>query len=115
MESSKEDFYLKYLSYNNVLFDLGDSQRKIFAFLLYLNDKYHSISDEERAYLLFNTKTKRQLQDKLNISKASLENHFSKLRKKGYIKGRNIAPQYEIRYNTHKDLLIQFRTEEDEG
>ena len=113
IESNREYFYLKYLLYNKALFNLGDSQMKIFAYLLYLNDKYYDIDRKERGYLLFNVETKKALQEKLNISRASLENHFSKLRKKGYLTGRNITPQYEIRYDTHKDLLIQFRVSKD--
>ncbi len=115
IESNKESFYLKYLLYNKALFDLGDSQMKVFAYLLYLNDKYYDLGEIERGILMFNTEVKKELQKRLNISRASLENHFSKLRKKGYIIGRNISPRHEIRYDTHKDLLIQFRISKDEG
>ncbi len=115
IECDIENFYLKYLVLVNPMLHLGDTQIKIFAYLLYLNDKYNDIEESEREFLLFNTETKKALENKLNISRASLENHFSKLRKKGFVIGRKIAPQYHIRYETHRDLLFSFRVKEDEG
>lgn len=114
IETDEENFYVKYLIVVNSMLGLGDQQLKIFAYLLYINDKYYDIPPEEREFLLFNTETKNNLLKKLNISKPSLENHFSRLRRKGFLIGRRINPKYEIRYSTHKDLGFSFRIKEEE-
>lgn len=115
IEINKEDFFVKYLIVVNSILNLGDQQLRIFAYLLYINDKHRNLPLEERERLLFSPNTKKQLQKKVNISKASLENYFTKLRNKGFIKGRIINPVYDISYEEHKDLLFSFRLKEDEG
>ena len=86
----------------------------IFAYFLYLNDKHKDLPREERSLLVFNPKTKHELQKKLGISKQSLENYMTKLRKKGFITDKSINPTFEIFYDTHKDLGFLFRIKEDE-
>lgn len=116
IETSIEDFFVKYLLVLNEMFKLSRGVLEVFAQLLYYNDKYKQADKEDRDAMVFSTATKKRISKKLNISSASFDNHMLTLRKKGLLKGSSIVPAYEIFYDTHKDLGFMFiiKDKEDE-
>lgn len=97
------------------MFKLPRATLNTFAQLLYFNDKYKNADKEDRDAMVFSTATKKRICTNLNISIASLDNHFLLLRKKGLVNKSSIVPAYEIFYDTHKDLGFVFRIKESEN
>ncbi len=114
IKTDKQEFFIKYLLLFNELFKLRTNALYVFARLLYWNDKYEYMEAEERQLVVFNTITRSKILQSLDMSRASLDNQFTYLRKKGFlINGNTINPKYEIYYSTHKDTNILFVLEED--
>jgi len=114
IETSKEEFYNKYLLVVNSILNLNPQAIKVFGQLLYWNDKYEAIPRPERMRLVFGADTRKEIMKSLDITKASLECQLSGLRKAGFILKNTINPVYEIKYSTHRDLGFLFRIKEEE-
>ena len=114
IETSKEDFFVKYLLILNEIFKLSPKPLLVFAQLLYYNDKYKEYSKEERNTMIFSTPIKKKIYGHLKMSNNSMDNYLMVLRKKGLLNGTAIVPAYEIFYDTHKDLGFIFRLKENE-
>ena len=114
IETSKEDFFSKYLLVVNSILKLNPQALRVFSQLLYWNDKYKDIPTPERMRLVFGSETRKAIMARLDVTKASLECQLSNLRKLGFINNNVINPVYEIKYDTHRDLGFLFRIKEDE-
>lgn len=114
IETSREDFFNKYLLVVNSILNLNPQAIRVFAQLLYWNDKYENIPNPERSRLVFGADTRKAIMSNLGITKASLECQLSSLRKSGFIIKNTINPVYEIKYSTHQDLGFLFRIKEEE-
>jgi len=69
---------------------LTESELEILTYLLYYNDKYKSIKeDETRFELLFSTSVKKKMKEEFNVDSQKLETYLNKLRKKGIITSNN--------------------------
>lgn len=77
---------------------LTESELLILSYLLYYNDKYRSITDEEtRNELLFSTSVKKKIKEEFKVDSQKLETYLNKLRKKGVITANNtISPKFII-------------------
>ena len=77
---------------------LTESELEILTYLLYYNDKYKSITeDETRFELLFSPSVKRKMKEEFNVDSQKLETYLNKLRKKGVIASNNtINPKFII-------------------
>lgn len=115
IETSIEDFFVKYLLVLNEIFKLSRGVLEVFAQLLYFNDKYKDADKEDRDAMVFSTATRKRICKNLGMTAASLDNHLLSLRKRGLIKKSSIVHEYEIFYDTHKDLGFVFRIKEDES
>lgn len=115
IETSIEDFFKKYLLVLNEIFRLPKGALSAFAQILYYNDRYKDLPKEERYEMVFSTATKKRICKYLGISGASLDNYLLLLRRKGLLKKSSIIAQYEIYYDTHKDLGFIFRIKEEES
>lgn len=77
---------------------LTEEELKIVSYLLYYNDKYKSITDEEaRNELLFSTSVKKKIKNEFGVESQKLETYLNKLRKKDVITSSNtINPRFII-------------------
>jgi hypothetical protein len=106
---NKRDFFFKYITITNPFIGITNVEIKVFAELLFWNNEYKNLEKEERNLVLFNKITRSKILQNINISRASLDNQFTSLRKKGLLLGNTINPIYEIFYDTHNNLLIAFK------
>ena len=112
---NNKTFFTKYLLLFNEMFNLRPAALEVFSRLLYWNDKYRNVSKEDKDLLLFNKVTRSKILQDIDMSRASMDNQLTYLRKKGFLLGNSINPKYEIFYETHKDVLFSFRLKEDEN
>lgn len=87
---------------------LTESEIEIFSYILYYNDKYKSIVEDETRYeLLFSTSVKKKIKEEFNIETTKFETYLNKLRKKGIIKDNVISKPFIV--NIDDNLQITFR------
>jgi hypothetical protein len=110
---TKENFFNKYLLLLNGVFNLRPLSLNVFAEILYLNNLNIDINKEDRALIVFSAKNRAEIAKKLVISRASLDNQITYLRKREFLLGIRVNPIYEILYETHKDLMISFNLKEE--
>jgi len=114
IKSSRMEFFVKYLLVINEMLKLRNTALIAFARILYWNDKYKYLDAEERHLIVFNTITRSKILQSIDMSRASLDNQFSYLRKKKILIGNRINPIYEIYYDTHNQLMFSFELEDEE-
>jgi len=113
IKTTKAGFFIKYLLVINEMLGLRRSALDVFARILYWNDFYKDLPTEEKNIVVFNSITRKKILDSLHMSRASLDNQFTYLRKKSLILGTRVNPKYEIFYDTHKELTFSFELDED--
>lgn len=106
--NTKKEFFRKYLLIINTTIGLRPVARQVFALMLYWNDIYKDLPKDDRNMLLFNKTTRKKILEELKISRASLDNQFTYLRKKEVLLGNTLNPLYEFFYETHNQLLFLF-------
>lgn len=111
--TTRRRFFYQYLLVLSEMINIRPVARKVFAEFLYWNDKYKELPREERQMVLFNKETRSKILQSIDISRASLDNQLTYLRKKDVLLGNTINPKYEIYYDTHRELLFSFKLEED--
>jgi len=112
--TTKKDFFYKYLVVLSGIVDIRPVAMRVFAGFLYWNDYYKHIDKEERNLLIFNKETRSKILQGIDISRASLDNQLTYLRKKDLLLGNTINPKYEIFYDTHKELMFSFKLEDND-
>lgn len=98
---SKIDMYQAWiLSINWTLYknQLTTSEIGILSYLLYYNEKYKAIKEDEIRYeLLFSTSVKKKIREEFSIDSQKFETYLNKLRKKGIITANNsINPRFIV-------------------
>ena len=109
IETDERAFYEKYLIVMDSLFNIRPNARKVFAELMYFNNKYESYSDKERGSMLFVRRVKEQIMDRYNMTQATIDNQLTYLRDRGFIKGLNISSQYLFSHKTHAETMFSFK------
>ncbi len=114
IETTKKDFFYKYMLVLSGIVHVRPVAMRVFADFLYWNDKFKDIDRDKRNLLLFNKETRSKILQGIDISRASLDNQLTYLRKNSLLLGNTINPKYEIFYETHKDLMFSFKLKEEE-
>lgn len=103
IKTSKEKFFLEYLILKKPIIDsilkrlnsnnkatLSDLPMSVLAQLLYYNDKYRDMPQQERYNLIFSKKTKELICDALDMKEHHLNIYLSQLRKLKILNGKSI-------------------------
>tara|TARA_R110002012_G_scaffold59679_10_gene156338 strand:+ start:416 stop:883 length:468 start_codon:yes stop_codon:yes gene_type:complete len=91
------NFYSHYLKMLQPILQLRKREADVFAELLYHNFLRRNISNkEDRAILVFNTATRKKIQEKLGISNAVIQQALGGLRKKNAIIGINLRESFTV-------------------
>jgi len=112
--TTKEKFFLEYLmikrpvfnsiirklnngqEFRNKLPQLYDMPMKVLAQLLYFNDQYKDLPDEDRFKRVFDYDTKQKIMERLDISEDNLNAYFSQLRKIRILEGKTISKYFVV-------------------
>jgi hypothetical protein len=107
--TTKERFFLEYLILKKPAIDsmlkqitgdrkatLSDKPMKVLAQLLYFNDQYKEIPDNDRSIQLFSRDVKEMICDNLNMKEHHLNIYMSQLRHLGILEGKSIKPIFVI-------------------
>lgn len=111
---SKIDMYQAWiLSINWTLYknQLTTSEIAILSYILYYNEKYKSIKEDEVRYeLLFSTSVKRKIREEFHIEAQKFETYLNKLRKKGIITSSNsINPRFIVYIDNELSVGFNFK------
>ncbi len=86
---------------------------EILAEVMYQNYKYKDVDIKKRHFLMFSTDNRIEMQNRLEISEGSLNDYFSRLRKKGILsKSNQMLPFLNIIPNKNYELNIKFTIHE---
>ena len=107
--TTKERFFLEYLILKKPAIDsmvkkltgnrkatLSDKPMRVLAQLLYYNDQYKEVPEEERSQQLFSREVKEMICDNLNMKEHHLNIYMSQLRHLGILEGKSIKPIFVI-------------------
>jgi len=99
VKTSKQDYFLKVLRLLDKIqpfSNLRPKELELFANLLFLNDKYKDIPEQERNEIIFSKGRKEEITKIMNISMEVYYNLVMALRKNGLITENSIVPKYRI-------------------
>jgi len=112
--TNKEKFFLEYLMikkpvFNYILKRLNNGQEtpikapelnnmpmRVLAQLLYYNNEFKTLPDEQRAKAVFDYDVKQKIMEKLEISADNLDAYFSQLRKIRILDGKKINSHFVV-------------------
>jgi hypothetical protein len=114
IKTTRKGFYLQYLLVLSEMIDIRFAAMKVLASILYYNDMFRTLDDEARNSMLFSRDIRSKILQGLEITRASLDNQYTYLRKKGILLGVTLNPKYDISYDTHKELMFSFKMIEDD-
>lgn len=111
---SKIDMYQAWiLSINWTLYknQLTTSEIAILSYILYYNEKYKSIKEDDVRYeLLFSTSVKKKIREEFSIDSQKFETYLNKLRKKGIITSSNgINPRFIVYIDNSLTVSFNFK------
>lgn len=118
IKTSKERFFLEYLTLKKPVIDailskinkekvtLSDLPMKVLAQLLYYNDSFKDLPEQQRWDQLFSKETKDQICENLAIPEHHLNIYFSKLRKIKILNGKTISKLFIVYAN---DISLNFK------
>jgi hypothetical protein len=119
--TTKEKFFLEYLILKKPAIDsmlkrlTGDRKAtlsykpmRVLAQLLYFNDQYKEVSENDRAQQLFSREVKEMICGNLGMKEHHLNIYISQLRHLGILDGKKIKPIFVIMAND-RSLTFTFR------
>jgi hypothetical protein len=119
IKTTREDFFREYLTLKrpiiNVMLSklnrkrtvINDIPLTVFSELLYINDKYRHLPDDERWAFIFSKQSRKNLAKKLNMPEHHLSNYLYQLRKIKIISGNRIHKAFIV-YAEDQSLNFQF-------
>jgi predicted transcriptional regulator len=88
---------------------LRPRQREVLAEILYYTHKFNKENPVTAGRLLSDYKTKEEISEKLNISKANLYNIYKELRQTGLLIKDEINPKYRYEYMYIPEITFRFK------
>lgn len=82
---------LKLMAYAPPYSTLRNRELEVLAELMYWYNFYGAYDKDVRNIMVFDYNTRQKIMDKLNIDVNVLNNNFTSLRKKGFVKGRELV------------------------
>ena len=115
IETNRRLFFQQYLRIIKPFIKpyLSDGELGVLGELMYYNDKYKDLDPEIKKKLLLEYDTKIDIMSNLSISKNTLANALTKLRKSGHLLDRELAKNLNV--TPGKSLSINFKFDINEG
>lgn len=105
----KREFFQAYLEITKALINLTANERLVLGEIMYWNDHYRYIkNEEERKNIVLSYENRMNIADYVGVSKSSLENILSHLRKKNVLDGNILNKAYDIKFQDNQNLLFIF-------
>ena len=120
IKTTKEKFFLEYLTLKKPLIEfivssmLGkhtkvpDKLLNVLALLLYYNDQYKELTEEERWKTIFHKDKRKEYIENLNITDSQLNTYFSMLRNYKILNGKSINKLFIIHPDNKYELTFKF-------
>jgi len=120
IKTSKEKFFLEYLILKKPIIDailtringekttLSEVPMKVLAQLLYYNDMYKDLSEEDRLKKVFSKETKDQICEALDMKEHLINIHISSLRKIQVLLKKTINRPFLVYANDEHSLNFKF-------
>ena len=121
IKTSKEKFFLEYLILKKPVIDsilsklngkkttLSDIPRTVLAQLLYYNDMYKDLSEQEKWAMVFNKETKDKICDTLDMKEHHLNIYITQLRNIKILDKKKINNLFVIYSNAIHNLNFTFK------
>ena len=118
IKTTKKNFFLEYLTLKRPVINailtkinhkpvtLNDIPMRVFSELLYYNDKYSDMKDDERFRNVFSMKTKKEICERLEMENHHLDIYFSQLRNIGILKNKSISKPFIV---YARDMSLNFK------
>jgi len=130
--TNKDKFFLEYLMIKKPIFNsklkqlnngqetptkapvLNEMPMRVLAQLLYYNNEFKALPDNQRAKAIFDYDTKQKIMEKLHISEDNLNAYFSQLRKIRILDGKIINPYFIVYPQSSTfEIVIKFDINEE--
>jgi len=98
IKTSKRKFFQQYLRVIKPILKpyLSNGELSVLGELMYYNDKYKDLDPKIKKKLLIDYDTKEDIMETLEISRNTLANTLTALRKGGYLKDRELSKAYQV-------------------
>ena len=116
INTSKRKFFQQYLRVIKPILRpyLSNGELNVLGELMYYNDKYKGLDDKIRKTLLLDYDTKADIMENLDISQNTLANALTVLRKKEYLRDREIIHE-DCKIMPNKKYTINYKFNINEG
>jgi len=114
IETTKRRFFRQYLELLRgfpPLNILRSKELDLLGELLYYNDRYKTLEIEDRNKIIYDTATRNEMRDILDMTEASFNNNLSILRKRGVIRNNQIAKGLIITLDDEFNISFKFKLE----
>ena len=118
--ANEPTLYKKYVTIINTIYNLNISkqQQYILAEILYQNNKYRDIEINERNILIFSTKIRKEMMERLGIEDCTFNNNISLFRKQSgllgtILIGKNLNDKYALYLDKEINLNIKLILQND--
>ncbi len=102
------EYFKIYLTVLNPVLKLKGREIEVLASFLLLTYTNKKMDPDKLAPLLFSTKVRKTIREKIGMSEASFNNHLTSLRKKGFIEKRRIHPLLLKGFPDNNPMSINF-------
>ena len=113
--TTKRMFFRQYLELMRSFYPLNKLRTReldVLGELLYYNDRYKSLSVEDRAKIMFDENTRTNMREVLDMSSNGFNNNLSVLRKQGVIRDNIIAPGLVVFISDDYSVEFKFTIDE---
>lgn len=114
IETTKRRFFRQYLELLRgfpPLNILRSKELDLLGELLYYNDRYKALSPEDRTKIIYDTATRNEMREVLEMTEASFNNNLSILRKRGVVRGNTIAQGLIVTLDDEFNISFKFKVE----